>query len=257
MPLPRLWFGQTPSEPLGVSLALMRVSGLGSNCLCREGHDPMDEPPGQCKDSPGDKQKVALVSVVPDQMHFEEFLWLCCPGCFPSCLSFSHPLDPQCHDKEQVSMGDVPLAPQDLRNGSLCCSHFCPPAPNLGNPFRPRSWVSNPLTVRQASTKGLKSSHSERLFDPTITEERGPTSPWAQAALWTPLNTLIRTKSMDFFILQVINWAASPEPLLLLPGHISEFNLRANEANYQQQTWSPSNYFPWKGHPKWHIVKPS
>lgn len=62
---------------------------------------------------------------------------------------------------------------------------------------------------------------------------------------------------MDYFISQVINWAASPEPLLLLPGHISEINLRANEANYQQQTWSLSNYFPWKGHPKWHIVKPS
>lgn len=66
-----------------------------------------------------------------------------------------------------------------------------------------------------------------------------------------------RAKPMDLIISQVINWAASPEPLLLLPGYIPEINLRANEANYQQQTWSPSNYFHWKGHPKQCIVKPS
>lgn len=68
-------------------------------------------------------------------------------------------------------------------------------------------------------------------------------------------NACARTKPTEPFISQVINWAASLEPLLLLPGHIPEINLRANEANYQWQTWFASNYVPWKGHPKQHIVK--
>lgn len=129
--------------------------------------------------------------------------------------------------------------------------------PSLGHHVGPgkfRPWVSNPLIVRQASTKGLETSHSERLFDATITEmAEEPSLPMGPGC---PVESFEHTTPMDFFISEVINWAASPEPLLLLPGHISEINLRANEANYQQQTWSPSNYFPWKGHSKWHIVKP-
>lgn len=130
---------------------------------------------------------------------------------------------------------------------------------NHVGPWKSRPQVSNPLIVRQASTKGLETSHCERLFDPTITviAEEGPNLPIGPGCPVDSLKHAHKDKAYGFFILQVINWAASPEPLLLLPGHISEINLRANEANYQQQTWSPSNYFPWKGHPKWPIVKPS
>lgn len=180
----------------------------------------------------------------------------------PPLLPFSHPLDPQCHDKEQVSIGDVPFAPQALRNGSLCCSQSCPPSPAWAIMWvlaGPDPGFQIPLKSGKPVPRGWKLPILRGcLIPPSLRwQEKGPASPSAQAALWIPLNTHARTNPMDYFISQVINWAASPEPLLLLPGHISEINLRANEANYQHQTWSLSNYFPWKGHPKWHIVKPS
>lgn len=44
---------------------------------------------------------------------------------------------------------------------------------NHVGPCKFRARVTNPLIVRQASTKGLETSHSERLIDPTITERAG------------------------------------------------------------------------------------
>jgi len=40
-----------------------------------------------------------------------------------------------------------------------------------------------------------------------------------------------KEKPTAFIILQAINWAAIPEPFLLLPKHIPEINLRTSEDN--------------------------
>lgn len=47
---------------------------MQDSVFCREEHDLIEKSPGQCRDSPSDSQKVALVSVVPDRMQYGEGL---------------------------------------------------------------------------------------------------------------------------------------------------------------------------------------
>ena len=150
------------------------VQGSVSNCPCRERHSPMEKPPGQCWDSPGDRQEVALVSVMPDQMKYGEDLWVFCPRCFPYCSScFCAP------DRTGPWKGCPFCTPQDLSNRSLCQGQSCPLAHSLGNQVglcRSRPWVSNSQTVRQVCTKRLETSQSERLFYCTIAVMAGEES---------------------------------------------------------------------------------
>lgn len=66
-----------------------------------------------------------------------------------------------------------------------------------------------------------------------------------------------KEKPTDFLISQAINWAATPEPPLLLPEHIPEINLRNNEDNYQQQTWPPLIIFTGKVTPSSTLCNPA
>lgn len=87
----------------------------------------------------------------------------------PTCLPCSGPSVPwwrtalhrECPFCTSRSDKWKPVLQPVLSSNSSLGSHVCP--------CTSRAQVSKPLIVRQGSTKGLETSHSESLFDPTMT----------------------------------------------------------------------------------------